>query len=425
MLFDKCEYLMRIGLLLLALFLPISIAATQFIWIFLMLVWLLKLISNGDWKFKPNFLNKPIGVFILLTIISVFFSLDRIHTLKGLKSESLVLIFFLIVNNVQNKKQVKQLILFFIIGSFIISLQGIISYFLGVNIVGDEIVSCPNFLVGAPEKFLRFISMSDGRITASRGHPLTLAEGLMFALSLGVPLAFIGSDKQKIWMSGQLLVIGVAFIFTFSRGPWIATFLVMLFIFICKPRSFRKAGLSLIIIILVIITISGSISLLMRSSRQSIVKRATNLWDQERIYMWQGGLNIIKHYPVWGVGLKNIAKVYPDYAVAEAKSTQNWGELHNNFIHIAAERGILTLILFLWIIISYFIYTFKFYWKIHSEISLSSVLILSCLSAFLGFIITGLTEYNFGDSEIVMMLWFVMGLTIVVMEDYGKQAMNS
>lgn len=422
---NKYENLINIGLVLFALVLPISIAATQFFFILLMLVWLAKIIAGGGWKFKDNFLNKPIIVLVLFTIISLFFSLDPLHSLKGLRQLSLVLIFFLIAHNVKDTKQVKKLLLFFIAGSAIVSLYGVSQYFLGVNTHEGQIISRPEFLTRAPESFLRFVSMLDGRIIASRGHPLTLAEGLMFGLGIGMCLFFIDSVKQKIWIGLSLLVSGVALVFTFSRNPWVATFIAMVFIFIFRPPRFKKIGLWTGIILLIIIMASGLISLGMKDTRQSILKRATNLWDQERIYMWQGGLKIIEHYPVWGVGLKNIDKVYPQYAPPEARWTQGWGELHNNFIQIAAERGLLALAVFLWLIIGYFIYTFRFYWKIRSEGSLSSILTLGFLAAFIGFVITGLTEYNFGDSEIVMMLWFIMGLTVVVKQDYDKNKNNN
>ena len=422
---NRCEYLIRIGLILFALFLPISIAATQFFWIFLMLVWLVKIIASGNWKLNANFMNKPILVFMLLTVISVFFSLDIRHSMRGLRSESLVILFFLIINNVKDKKQVKQLLLFFIIGSVIVSLQGISQYLVGVNTHEGQIVTRPDFLARAPEGFLRFISMLDGRIIASRGHPLTLAEGLMFAISVGVPLIFITSGKQRVWLILSVLTIGIALVFTFSRFPWLGTFIGVLFIFVFIFSRFKKAALKIGTILLIVGILSGFISLMMGDSRQSIIERATtDLWDQERVYMWQAGLDIIKDYPLWGVGMKNIAKVYPDYVNPKAKWKQGWGELHNNFIHIAAERGILTLIAFLWIVIGYFIYTFRFYCKVRPRGDLSSLLILGFLAAFIGFVITGMTEYNFGDSEIVMMLWFIIGLTIVVTQDYEKHGLQ-
>ena len=40
--------------------------------------------------------------------------------------------------------------------------------------------------------------------------------------------------------------------------------------------------------------------------------------------------------------------------------------------------------------------------------------ILGALAATVGFIVAGFFEYNFGDSEIAMMMYFLMGCVIVV-----------
>jgi O-antigen ligase len=421
LLVDKCSDLIDIGLIFLALSLPLSIAAAHFFFVLLMVIWLVKIIAIGDWKFKDNFLNKPILAFVFFTLISLFFSVDPLHSLNGLKSVGLVLIFFLVAYNVKDSRQAKKLLLFFMIGSAIVSIYGIGQYFLGVNTQNDKIVSRPDFLAHAPQSLLNFLSMFDGRIIASRGHPLNLAEGLMIGISIGLCLFFIGSRKQKIWISIVLLLSGVALVFTFSRTPWIATFLVIMFILIFRPLRYKKIALWTAVILIGIVVISGSISFLMKGNRQSIVKRASNMWDQERVYMWQGGLKIIEHYPVWGVGLKNIDRVYPQYAPREAQLIQGWGELHNTFIQIAAERGLLTAAVFFWLLLAYFIETFRFYWKLRQEGGLSSILILGLLGGFTGFVLTGFTEYNFGAAVIAMILWFIMGLTVVIKDSYEKQ----
>ena len=37
-------------------------------------------------------------------------------------------------------------------------------------------------------------------------------------------------------------------------------------------------------------------------------------------------------------------------------------------------------------------------------------LVVGCLAAVTGFLVAGLAEYNFGDSEVVMVLWALMAL---------------
>jgi hypothetical protein len=43
---------------------------------------------------------------------------------------------------------------------------------------------------------------------------------------------------------------------------------------------------------------------------------------------------------------------------------------------------------------------------------------LGALAAFIGFLFAGLGEWNFGDQEIVTMLWFTLGLNIAFYKTY-------
>ena len=44
--------------------------------------------------------------------------------------------------------------------------------------------------------------------------------------------------------------------------------------------------------------------------------------------------------------------------------------------------------------------------------SFPGVLALACLAAFLGFLVNGFAEYNFGDHEILVLLWTTVGLAV-------------
>ncbi|MFH1784211.1 MAG: O-antigen ligase family protein [bacterium] len=421
---QKCEYLIDIGLLLFALFLPISIAAAQFFWGLLMLAWIVKVVAGGAWRLKSTFLDKAILVFIILSIVSVIFSVDARRSMRGLQSEILVSIFFLIAHNVKSAKQVKKLLVFFLMGSVIVSIQGILQYFIGVDMLSDEIIAKPDFLSDAPLDVLRFLSMHNGRALASRGHPLTLAEGLVFALCIGMPLFLVGKPKDKPKLAIGLVIMGVALVFTFSRGPWFSTAAVMVlliaFLLISASARIKKMTLIVGVLIIVMVIASGAISVMMKGSRMSIVERFKNLKDADRIKMWETGVDIVKDYPLWGVGMKNISTVYSTYNPEHAKKTQSWGELHNNFIHIMASRGIPALVAFVWIFISYFKNAFRVYFETRLKNDEFSMLVIACVTACLGFLFAGMTEYNFGDSEIVMMLWFVMGLTVVLVREGYK-----
>ena len=86
------------------------------------------------------------------------------------------------------------------------------------------------------------------------------------------------------------------------------------------------------------------------------------------------------------------------------------GHLHNNFIQIAVERGILGVIAFLWMIFSFYRWGVTSFKKADDEFLKS--LLLGFLAAFSAFLISGIFEYNFGDSEVIMLVWFLTAITV-------------
>src|SRR2546428_12742585 len=67
------------------------------------------------------------------------------------------------------------------------------------------------------------------------------------------------------------------------------------------------------------------------------VRQSSNL---DRIRMIQAGIEIIKHYPLLGVGPANVKEVYPLYRKHDAPRFRI-PHLHNNLVQLWAERGVL------------------------------------------------------------------------------------
>ena len=86
-------------------------------------------------------------------------------------------------------------------------------------------------------------------------------------------------------------------------------------------------------------------------SPRAIIDRITvtdaSSWD--RYYMWQAGLDMIMDKPIFGQGTGMILEVYPKYRWQGAPNP-NAPHLHNNFIQVAAERGLPSLVFLGWIL---------------------------------------------------------------------------
>jgi len=91
------------------------------------------------------------------------------------------------------------------------------------------------------------------------------------------------------------------------------------------------------------------------------------------------------------------------------------GHMHSNLLQIALERGVPALIV--WLILLG-LYVRMLWRRIHiSDLDTEDFprgLALGALGGTIGFFTSGLVHYNWGDSEVVTVFYFIMGLCLVV-----------
>ena len=88
--------------------------------------------------------------------------------------------------------------------------------------------------------------------------------------------------------------------------------------------------------------------------------------------------------------------------------------MHSNLLQIALERGLPALILWLAFL---FVYARTLWRSIRRYAKLEWIdrgILLGALGGLGGFIMSGLVHYNWGDSEVVMILYMVMGLSLTI-----------
>ncbi|MEO2044843.1 MAG: O-antigen ligase family protein, partial [Nitrospinaceae bacterium] len=131
---------------------------------------------------------------------------------------------------------------------------------------------------------------------------------------------------------------------------------------------------------------------------------------QARIFLWQGGLEIFKDYPITGCGFKCVDVLHTQYPDPSGYIAKYRG-MHNNIIQLLVDTGILGLGTWLSIWAAYFLNTYK-QWNKTTINGISKGLVIGSLAAVLGFLAGGMFETNFYDSEIAMLLYFIMGLSL-------------
>ena len=129
--------------------------------------------------------------------------------------------------------------------------------------------------------------------------------------------------------------------------------------------------------------------------------------------MWTSGAEMVRDHPLFGVGVGGVKRLYPSY-VHPGAGKRSTGHLHSNPVQIAAERGLLGLAAWVWIWAAFFVRSSRILLRLPSGIGLARMLTAGSLAAILGFLVAGLFEYNFGDSEVVMVAYLMMAVPFVV-----------
>jgi O-antigen ligase len=126
--------------------------------------------------------------------------------------------------------------------------------------------------------------------------------------------------------------------------------------------------------------------------------------SRDRVAMLREGAEMVHAHPLTGVGPNMVQRLYEQYRDPSAVQKVN-PHLHNVPMQIAAERGLPALaawLVFIWL-------------ALRDLVALRRTTRFPCLpaaalAALAGMLAAGLFEYNFGDSEFLMLLLVLITL---------------
>jgi O-antigen ligase len=227
-------------------------------------------------------------------------------------------------------------------------------------------------------------------------HYMTYSGTLMLVLCTAVARLVFGS-RDRIWPALVMPALVVALAVSLGRNAWVGACVAVAVLL--ALRDFRLTAL-----------LPVAIAVVFALAPDSVTSRMMSMFDlrdpsnQDRIAMLEVGKGIVRDHPLTGVGPTMVQRVYPQYRPDYAVQKVN-PHLHNVPVQIAAERGIPALVIFLWFIISLGLGLVRLVRE--SSDRLLPAAALAALSAMLA---AGLFEYNFGDSEFLMLFLVLITL---------------
>jgi putative inorganic carbon (hco3(-)) transporter len=253
------------------------------------------------------------------------------------------------------------------------------------------------------------------RITGFMSHWMTFGGMQLTVLVLAAALLFWGVKDRRLRaaLSAACGLIALSILLGWTRGIWLAAAVSVVYLLWFWKRWTVLAAPALLALAIV----AGPASLRARFS--SFLKPQGEIdSNAHRIVCWRTGAAMIKAHPWLGVGPEMVKAHFDDYVPADIPRPlpEGWyGHLHNIYLQYAAERGIFTMLMMLWLLL-------KCLWDWARALRglapghPARWLLHGCIAAMLGVMVTGVFEHNLGDSEVLLLVLTVISLGYVARE---------
>ena len=243
---------------------------------------------------------------------------------------------------------------------------------------------------------------------------------MVFALALGL---FVSLPMRRSWV-GVLLSIAlvgflVALLLTVTRAVWLGCLVSSAIILI---MTLRRRTMLLIGVLAIPLILAGLF--LLQQKRNVGFLDPTDHSTTWRETVWREGFTLLTSSPrhlLIGVGMDSLKGHWRQWGLFDAGRIP-MGRMHSNFLQIALERGVPALLLWLVFLLVYA----RTVWRTLKERRklqwMDRGILLGALGGLVGFFISGIVHYNWGDSEVVMVLYFIMGLALAIHRKLNEEA---
>jgi O-antigen ligase len=352
-----------------------SIAAAQILLGIALICWITLLVVRRERFEAPSFFW-PMAAYAAATIVSAALSPDPRTSLIDCK----------------------QLVLFLLVPLVYRFVNGVRPHTLLTVVVTCAAVSA---VFGIVQYGILHYDNLGQRPQGTLGHWMTYSGLLMLVIGIAIARVIFGKS-DRTWAALVLPALGVAVALTFTRSAWVGGCAGIALLFSLK--DFRLFALLPVLAAIFIAIAPGQIT-----RRYQSMFNMNDPTVRDRYTMLRIGERMVQAHPLTGVGPNMVQRLYVDYKgpdslVGPDGVTHINPHLHNDFLQIAAERGLPALALWLWFVVALMRDLWKRFQAGQRELAATA------MATVVALLTAGLFEYNFGDSEVLMLF-----LTIVTL----------
>jgi O-antigen ligase len=350
--------------------LQVSIGVAQALLALTGILWLTLVLRNRE-KIEVPWMFWPLAAYAAATLVSALFAVDREVSLRDTKQLLLFAIIPIAYRLLPGRRTLAAVDVIITIGA-LEALFAIVQY-----------------------AILNFDNLGQ-RVQGSLTHYMTYS-GVLMLVACTAAARIMFRRQDRTWTALVMPALLVALALTMTRNAWVGACVGIGLLFLL--RDFR---------LIAILPVAAALFLAVAPTR--VTERfystfsLTDPTNRDRVAMMKSGVRIIKDHPLTGVGPDGVRLVYMVYRDRMAERQLN-PHLHNVPMQIAAERGLPALAIWIWFIV---VLIRDLARKTRSS-SLRS-LPTAALAAVVAMLAAGMFEYNFGDSEFLMLFLLLVTL---------------
>jgi len=391
--------------------LSLNVAVIDVILLLLAFLWLAEMAVDKRRKvYVYASIAMPAAIWFLVSALSIPGAITPILGLFQLVMILKLLILFLVVaNQVRSPSDTKCILVALISGLFLQATLGVYQGWtgqpLGLRFLGET----RDIWEFGLDLGLVF------RPQGTLGHPNSYAMYLEMLLPLAFVLLFAKiKPLYKLFIGLTFCVGAVALVFSLSRGGWLGFGLgIVLMLFFLARRGVIGSQRSLsvlvwVVLILLVISFafSGLVSSRLRSSDEGAL--AT------RFLLMGGAAAMIRDHALLGVGLNNYGLAVPRYYPTQVL---RWGRgathVHNMFLLIAAEVGLVGLAAFVWSLVAFLKRGLEFVRR--APVGLPWLIGLAIVAGSLSMLAHNQADYGLmATPQLATLFWFMAGWLMAI-----------
>jgi len=379
--------------------------------VFLIAIWLVKIINTEKYSLQKTKLDLPIILFSLALILSLFISKTKTVSFQEfIIFLSYILIFFLITNNLDNKANFNSFIHLFFIISLVVSIYTLMQYY-GIDPYLSDLHS----------------------LTSTIGQKNWISNYLAMIFPGAFSYFLLEQSQKRILYFLLLSILYTTLMICQSRGIWISIGLTLIFAIyiIIKFKLYEifhknKKWLTLLLITLLLITIIYSTDNPLNKSAITVPQRAMTTFDEQdpsintRFLIWKTTLEMIKERPILGSGIGTFKMNYLVYQAEFLKNNPYYiqysgkaRDAHNEYLQMWAELGIIGLGIFIGIILMFYSSIINYLKKVNKDNEKDKIIVFGLILGITCFLIHSIFTFPLRVPALGVTFFALLGLTVI------------